>query len=353
MATDKSTSKSQLPYVSVVICTFNGSAHIGQTLTAIKAQTYSKDNYEIIVVDDGSTDDTAKIAEGFDVRLVRHSKNMGLGVGRNSGLAAARGDVIAFTDDDCLPDTNWVETLIMPFADGAVMGVGGRVFAVTRNTPTERYMDASGYGNPAPYRLSSGKSMFSKLAAYISQMVTPLHLHMQDGQPLQEIFTLNAAYRTASLRDIGGFDINLRAAEDSDVSARLYEKFPDNRIVFSSNARVGHRHRRALEPWVKQTFERSQDAYIQIRKENRLPPMFPFPVMILFLTIITSYFGLLIGLVTFLLGPLALYWWWQLRLAKQNNLDRLRFPYIQFLLEAATLSGYAVAFLGQRLKGTR
>ena len=336
------------PFVSVVVCTYNGANHLAETLTALTKQSYPQSSLEIIVIDDGSTDDTANIAAQFNVQLVAHGHNRGLGVGRNSGITAARGEIIAFTDDDCLPDSNWLESLILPYSDATVMATGGKTVAVSSDTPTERYMDLSGYGNPAPLGISGGPALSSRFATYIRQMVTPLHTLVKDQQDLQEIFTLNASCRTAMLREIGGFDVRLRAAEDSDVSVRLNAKFPLHHIVFASQAHVAHRHRRQLWPWIAQTFERSQDAYLQIRKENRLPPIFPFPIFAVLLSLAALTHGHLVALITLLVAPLVLYWWWQIRLAGKPLLDRLRFPYMQFFLEGATLSGYAVAFLRRR-----
>jgi glycosyltransferase involved in cell wall biosynthesis len=344
MIMSKSTTNNQ-PFVSIVVCTYNGAGHIGATLTALVQQTYPQKRYEIIVVDDGSTDDTAAIVKEFEVQLIQLVTNQGLGTGRNAGLHAAKGEIIAYTDDDCLPDQAWIEHMVKPYDRSLVMAVGGEVFAVSRQTPTERYMEAVGYGNPAPFGLSGGSSPINRLIGYVRQMANPLHTALQNGQALQEIFTLNASYRTACLREIGGFDISLRAAEDSDVSARMYEKFPHYTIVYGQKAQVGHRHRRVLWPWVAQNYVRSQDAFIQIRKEHRIPPIFPLPVLTLVIAAGASFFGPVAGLTALIVSPVLLYWWWQVRVIRKPQIDRILFPYMQLAIESAVLSGYIRAFL--------
>ncbi|MCS6911591.1 MAG: glycosyltransferase family 2 protein, partial [Anaerolineales bacterium] len=110
---------------SVVIPTYNRQATLRRCLTALLAQTYPA--HEIIVVDDGSTDGTAEMmTRDFPIVRFFRQKNAGPASARNRGIREASGDVIAFTDDDCLPPADWLERL----ADGYrrhpdVAGVGG------------------------------------------------------------------------------------------------------------------------------------------------------------------------------------------------------------------------------------
>jgi O-antigen biosynthesis protein len=92
------------PRVSVVVCTFNGGRTLRATLEGIERLEYPE--LEVIVVDDGSTDDTAAVAAEFDVRLIR-TPNAGLGSARNIGAAAATGEIVAYLDADAWPDPHW------------------------------------------------------------------------------------------------------------------------------------------------------------------------------------------------------------------------------------------------------
>jgi hypothetical protein len=110
------------PRASVVVCTYNGQRHLAECLSALERLDYP--SYEVIVVDDGSTDATAAIAGEYRVRLIR-TKNHGLSAARNTGLHAATGDIIAYIDDDSYPDSEWLKRLAMTFLSSEYVGVGG------------------------------------------------------------------------------------------------------------------------------------------------------------------------------------------------------------------------------------
>src|SRR4029079_12716421 len=110
------------PRISVVVCSYNGEATLWRCLDALAQLDYP--DYEVIVVDDGSTDRTAEIAAEFDVRLIR-TDNEGLSAARNTGIEAATGEIVAFTDDDAWPDRDWLRYLAHGFACGDHVGIGG------------------------------------------------------------------------------------------------------------------------------------------------------------------------------------------------------------------------------------
>ena len=123
------------PRVSVVICSHNGAATIAECLEGVVALDYP--NFEMIVVDDGSTDETSEIAEGFGLRLIR-TENRGLSSARNTGLEAASGEIVAYLDDDARPDVHWLRYLAATFMATPHAGVGGP------NVPprAERFLDS-------------------------------------------------------------------------------------------------------------------------------------------------------------------------------------------------------------------
>ncbi|MFD0468449.1 glycosyltransferase family 2 protein [Nonomuraea thailandensis] len=87
------------PSLSVVICSYNGAARLGRTLDALRAHPV----LEVIVVDDGSQDATGDVARDHGATVVRHEENRGAAAARDTGLRAAKGQVVAFLDDDCEP----------------------------------------------------------------------------------------------------------------------------------------------------------------------------------------------------------------------------------------------------------
>jgi glycosyltransferase involved in cell wall biosynthesis len=110
--------------VSIIIPTFNGSSRIIHCLDALLQQIGPTD-YEILVVDDGSTDNTAEVAGRFSrVKLIRQS-NAGPAAARNRGVQESCGTIILFTDDDCIPERTWLGAMLAPFANPEVVGVKG------------------------------------------------------------------------------------------------------------------------------------------------------------------------------------------------------------------------------------
>ena len=111
--------------VSLYIPCFNASGYLKECLEAVLKQTYPI--YEILVIDDGSTDDTLKIASTFSVRCISNERNLGLAAVRNIAIRQAKGDLIASLDADCSPDPFWLQRLMEDITDERIAGAGGRV----------------------------------------------------------------------------------------------------------------------------------------------------------------------------------------------------------------------------------
>jgi glycosyltransferase involved in cell wall biosynthesis len=101
---------------SVIVPAHDAAATLGRTLAALAGQDLAEE-FEVIVVDDGSADSTAEIAADAGVRLVRHPRPLGPAAARNSGAAGAAGDVLAFTDSDCYPTPGWLRNALAAAAE--------------------------------------------------------------------------------------------------------------------------------------------------------------------------------------------------------------------------------------------
>ncbi len=109
---------------SVIIPAYNASRTLGDSLAALEAQTVLREQYEVIVVDDGSTDDTGAVAASFPVHLIQQA-NRGPAAARNRGAREARGAVLVFTDADCVPCKDWLAEMVQPLADAGTVAVKG------------------------------------------------------------------------------------------------------------------------------------------------------------------------------------------------------------------------------------
>jgi len=200
---------SEYPSVSVVVPVYNGEANIGECIESLLGLDYPESKYEVIVVDNDSTDNTAEEIRKHQVKYFLEKKR-GSYAARNSGVRESRGEIIAFTDSDCVVDKKWLRKLVDGFAEG-VGGVGGEITALDPKTPAERFL---------------GELYSVKQAT-------------EEKHPF--IITANAAYRKNVLHELGGFDESFTSGGDVDFSYRLAEK--GYRIVYCPEAVVNHKHR--------------------------------------------------------------------------------------------------------------
>ena len=117
---------------SVIICTFNRARLLVDTLQAIINQHPPDGGYEIVVVDNNSSDETRLVAEQAAARVpvcVRYvfEADQGLSLARNAGIRAAKGEIVAFVDDDVDAGPHWLRTILVPFSDQRVACVGGPI----------------------------------------------------------------------------------------------------------------------------------------------------------------------------------------------------------------------------------
>lgn len=119
----------KIPFVSVVVCTYNRKNLLKSCLNSIYAQDYPESSLEVMIVDGGSTDGTEELCKEFpQIQFITESR-FGLAYARNKGAELARGFIVAYTDDDCIVDKLWLRNLIAGFQFSEnVMGVGGPVY---------------------------------------------------------------------------------------------------------------------------------------------------------------------------------------------------------------------------------
>jgi GT2 family glycosyltransferase len=209
------------PTVSVVVCSYNGAGTIGQTLEALTSLDYP--SYEVIVVDDGSTDSTRAIAQRYDVSIISQA-NAGLSAARNAGWQAATGEIVAYIDDDAYPDRDWLTYLAWSFTTTDFSAIGGPNVTPPEDPP------------------------FSQAVAHAPG--GPIHVLVSDREA-EHIPGCNMAFRRAALLEIGGFDPSFRAAgDDVDACWRLHER--GMKIGFSPAAMVWHHRRSSLRGYWRQ-----------------------------------------------------------------------------------------------------
>jgi GT2 family glycosyltransferase len=211
----------ETPRVSVVVCTYNGGRTLDQCLRSLQALDYP--DYEVIVVDDGSRDDTREILSRFpDVRAI-HQPNLGLSVARNVGLQSADGEVVAYTDSDCFADPAWLSLLVYQMRRSGAAAVGG-----PNLTPPDGWSAACVASSPGQ----------------------PTHV-LESDQVAEHVPGCNMAFRRDALLEIHGFDpVYRKAGDDVDVCWRLQQA--GYWITFAPGAFVWHHRRQGPRAYLKQ-----------------------------------------------------------------------------------------------------
>ncbi|MHB1294394.1 MAG: glycosyltransferase family 2 protein [Anaerolineae bacterium] len=187
------------PSVSVIIPTLNRPAQLAHCLAALAHSDYPRDRLQVIVVDDGSDPSPEPVVQPFRARLdllLLRQANAGPGAARNTGAQCATGELLAFTDDDCLPDPGWVATLAARYLAQPDGLLGGRTLnALPRNACS-----------------AASQYLIDYLYAYGARTGTPARFFTGN----------NLALAAARFRDLGGFDVayTRNASEDRDLCHR-------------------------------------------------------------------------------------------------------------------------------------
>jgi len=214
------------PFVSVIVCSYNGGPTLASCLDSLGKLNYPQ--YEIILVDDGSTDDTSYIAAQFPWVRYIHQSNQGLSHARNTGAAAAKGEVFAYTDSDCMVDPDWLYYLIGTLVSGDYAGVGGP----NVTPPAKSWIQACVAAAPGG----------------------PSHVLLTDVVA-EHIPGCNMAFYRWAFEGVGGFDTEYRkAGDDVDFCWRIQQA--GWVIAFSPTAIVWHYRRFTLRAFLRQ-----QDGY--------------------------------------------------------------------------------------------
>jgi GT2 family glycosyltransferase len=214
---------SRYPRISVVVASYNGARTLKWCLDSLQRLNYP--DYEVILVDDGSTDATQQIVSLFPmVRCIKHEKNFGLSVARNTGIAAATGEIVAFTDSDCRADEDWLYYLASSLVGSEFSGAGGPNLLPPEDSRVATAVMVSPGG--------------------------PAHVMLTD-QEAEHVPGCNMAFYKSALDQIGGFDpIFTKAGDDVDVCWRLQQA--GCKIGFSASAFVWHYRRSTVRAYLKQ-----------------------------------------------------------------------------------------------------
>ena len=236
--------KSELPYVSIVVPTLNRKMHLRHCINSLMNLEYPFSKFEVIVVDNGSTDGTTELlkTEFPKVRVIIEKRRNSC-YARNTGWKNARGKIVAYTDDDCIVDSAWLKTLVSAFVSEQIGGVGGPLLlTLIPKSVVEKF-----FGTPVGDFYKGDKKIFVK-----------------------ELITANLAVRYDVFKK-NRFDISLTytALEDIDFCRSLTRT--GYRLLYIPDAKVYHNmnpKRLTLPSVLKRAFYEGISIYILEKKDN-------------------------------------------------------------------------------------
>ena len=259
--------QNSLPYLTVVIATRNRRRQLEGCLASLNAQRHASGLFELVVVNDGSTDDTAAFLAGFPERapfpvMVLNQENTGVAIARNLGVASAAGAILAFTDDDCLLGEDWIATLLKLWegAPASLGGIGGALDTVCpdRSLAADylRFLDE-----------------FNYIPVLATFLVRPRHkTRLRGEESIAYLRTSNASFRTDAIQRIGGFDpaFQTPGGEDPDLSYRLLAV--GYQLRFSPELRVDHLSRADFRAYFTSLRNYVRGEFINRRNCGKYPP---------------------------------------------------------------------------------
>ncbi len=288
--------KSEAPRVSVIIPVKNRPEDIKDCLTSLLNLNYPKEKLEIIVVDDGSTDETVEVVQSFDVKVVSNKNSRGPAYSRNLGEKSANGEILAFLDSDCTVHPDWLQEIIPFFRLTGLGAIGGFVASYFRESLIDRYEEAFS-------SLNMGKRIIFDADSASNFYVPSCNLFVK-----RDVF-----------EEIGGFKPGMHLGEDVDLCWRIRGK--GHALLYLPFGAVQHKHRNVLRKMLKRRFEygtSEADLYFNHRDKKKL---FPIPLYAglsaasIVLSILFQAPGLLLLNIFFVLGDC---------LKKKNSIKNLK-----------------------------
>ncbi len=217
--------------ISVIIPCYNAEKSILRTLKALDKQTIK--GYEVILADDGSADNTVEIAKSFRPKnfrlIVLAEKHAGPAAQRNLGAEKAKGEILLFTDSDCVPDKNWIEEMMKPFTDKNTVGVSGT------------------------YRTLNNNKLIARFEGY---EIEKRHERIAKQKYTNFIGSFSAGYRKDIFKKFGGFSVDFKRADAEDPELSFKIAKAGYKLFFNPKAVVAHPHVSTLKKFWKQKFSR-------------------------------------------------------------------------------------------------
>jgi cellulose synthase/poly-beta-1,6-N-acetylglucosamine synthase-like glycosyltransferase len=265
--------------VTVIVPAYNARKTIEKCVDALLRQGFPRNDYEVIVVDDGSADGTADVVKACPVKYV-YQKNQGPATARNVGAREAKGEIILFTDADCVPSVNWIGEMIKPFSNNDVVAVKGAYLTNQR-------------GVVARFAQLEFEERFDML---------------KKAESIDMVDTYSAGFRKGVFLKMGGFDTSFPVAnnEDTELSYRMSKL--GYKMVFNPDAIVYHlNHPDTIKRYARLKFGRGYWRTVVYKKFPEKMLKDTYTPQTLKLQILSSILFVIAFLLTIFCPPLKVY----------------------------------------------
>jgi glycosyltransferase involved in cell wall biosynthesis len=324
--------------ITVAICCFNSEEVLPNTLKTLRKNTPAGLN--IIVVDDGSTDDTVKIATAYETLVISHTKNMGYAQARQSAIQNCDSEILAFIDDSCLVTSDWFSTLENLWANvpDTTKVIAGLMEINQPQSYLQKFQSRHNPFLPLPAAFSRTSGFFTRLLDYLKgkKRIT--------ASPIASFSNGNVSFRVIAANEIGGYDLRYSiGAEDEDFASRIISHFGKSSIYFDPSLVVFHASDGSIRGHIKRAYKYGRSSALRYRIEGGLPTIMPIPALAL--VIIAFEFALKSFTSVFLtLVAIPLFY------AGRSNSTKFLISdgYLLFLSEFAHLTGFLQFFSSRK-----
>ena len=336
------------PVITVAVCSFNGAERIGAALKALNQQVHSTP-FEVIVVDDGSSDDTAAIAAQAGATVIRLDENLGRGSALQQATKRARGVILAMVDDDCVPSPDWVQRLADEWrqAPREVTVIGGSVRPLAVDSFNRRYVEFR-----EPLRaLELEGDRNPGFASRLRRALLPCP-HGTGRRAVRSTAGANMSVRLSALREVGGFDPKIHfGGEEEEVCRRLQDAHGPETVQFVPDMEMPHDFRPNLGDSLRRARAYGRSHGERYAREGGIPTVQPIPLLIAGLLAPLFAWRFKLGTFALALLPLLLYRGWFRRCQETSTAEPMLYPYVRLIEDLAGELGFVEGLLAKIRSG--
>jgi glycosyltransferase involved in cell wall biosynthesis len=334
---DELTELEDPPAISVIMTTLNGERTIGQALASIDAQQGNLD-FEVIVIDDGSTDKTVAIASGHRCRVISLGCNRGRIVALNRAFAEARAPIVAMLDDDCVAPSDWLQRLVVAWRemDASVTVFGGPVVPVAVDTLNRRFVAARRPIQVQETDLDSSATFLKRLRRVLVPPSIP-------DVPRAVFYTVgaNMSVRREAFVAVGGFSTGLKVGgEEEDLCSKLSERYGTSTVWFEPTLVMGHDFHKELSDTLRRARAYGGGAGRKFINRGGVPSVPPRPFIAIGLSMLAGHKKHSRGFIAAVVLLSLLYREWITLARREHRIEPVIYPFVNMAEESMTVLGF-------------